>query len=74
MLPSAPKVENLNKYGGWNTNVTRVFFSNGEFDPWRTLSVASVESNAPQRKASTTVPSLVILPYSYDTRSHIKYV
>jgi hypothetical protein len=33
MLPSAPKVENINKYDGWNTSPSRVFFSNGECTP-----------------------------------------
>jgi hypothetical protein len=56
MLPSAPQVDNINKYGGWKTNPTQVLFTNGELDPWRTLSVASEESNAPKRKATTTVP------------------
>lgn len=26
-------------YGGWNPEVTNVFFTNGQIDPWRTLSV-----------------------------------
>jgi hypothetical protein len=30
MLPSAPKIEDINKFDGWNMNPSRVFFSNGE--------------------------------------------
>jgi hypothetical protein len=30
MIPAAPKVDEVLKYGGWTMNPTRVFFSNGE--------------------------------------------
>jgi len=52
-----PNVTALNKYGGWNMTPSNVFFSNGEYDPWRTLSVNSQESNSPQRNGSETVPT-----------------
>ncbi|KAF8194645.1 serine carboxypeptidase S28-domain-containing protein, partial [Pholiota molesta] len=56
-LPSSPQVGNVNKYGGWNMNPSNVMFSNGEFDPWRTMGLASIESNAPQRVPSVSVPA-----------------
>ncbi|KAI0343677.1 peptidase S28 [Trametopsis cervina] len=55
-LPAAPRVENVNKYGGWNMTPSNVFFTNGEFDPWRTMGLASIEDNAPGRTPSTAVP------------------
>ncbi|TFK37404.1 peptidase S28 [Crucibulum laeve] len=55
-LPSSPQVSNVNKYGGWNMNPSNVMFSNGEFDPWRTMGLASIESNSPMRKPSATIP------------------
>jgi len=55
--PPQPDVTALNKYGGWNMSPSNVFFSNGEYDPWRTLSVNSQESNSPQRNGSETVPT-----------------
>ncbi|KAF8894239.1 serine carboxypeptidase S28-domain-containing protein [Gymnopilus junonius] len=56
-LPSSPQVQNVNKYGGWKMNPSNVMFSNGEFDPWRTMGLASIESNAPNRKPSVSVPA-----------------
>ncbi|KAF9477070.1 hypothetical protein BDN70DRAFT_995230 [Pholiota conissans] len=56
-LPSAPLVGNVNKYGGWKMNPSNVMFSNGEFDPWRTMGLASIESNAPKRVSSVSVPT-----------------
>lgn len=55
--PRQPNVTALNKYGGWNMTPSNVFFSNGEYDPWRTLSVNSQESNSPQRNGSETIPA-----------------
>lgn len=52
-----PNVTAINKYGGWNMTPSNVFFSNGQYDPWRTLSVNSQESNSPQRNGSETVPA-----------------
>jgi hypothetical protein len=57
MLPSAPQVDNVLKFGGWTQNPSRVMYTNGELDPWRTLSVASIEDGAPKRTATTTIPS-----------------
>ncbi|KAF8885052.1 serine carboxypeptidase S28-domain-containing protein [Gymnopilus junonius] len=42
---------------GWKMNPSNVMFSNGEFDPWRTMGLASIESNAPNRKPSVSVPA-----------------
>ncbi|RPD58936.1 peptidase S28 [Lentinus tigrinus ALCF2SS1-6] len=55
-LPPAPAVENINKYGGWNMTPSNVFFTNGEFDPWRTMGLASIETNSPHRIPSVVVP------------------
>jgi len=62
--PPQPNVTAVNKYGGWNMTPSNVFFSNGEYDPWRTLSVNSQESNSPQRNGSETVPTCNTSPQS----------
>uniref|UniRef100_A0A8H7XUA3 Serine carboxypeptidase S28-domain-containing protein n=1 Tax=Psilocybe cubensis TaxID=181762 RepID=A0A8H7XUA3_PSICU len=56
-LPASPQVQNVNKYGGWNMNPSNVMFSNGEFDPWRTMGLASIESNSPKRTPSPIIPA-----------------
>ncbi|KAH9852169.1 serine carboxypeptidase S28-domain-containing protein [Lenzites betulinus] len=61
-LPPAPAVEKVNKYGGWNMSPSNVLFTNGEFDPWRTMGLASIESNAPQRTPTLTVPRCNVAP------------
>ncbi|KAJ3555468.1 hypothetical protein NM688_g2562 [Phlebia brevispora] len=71
-LPTSPQVEHVNKYGGWLMNPTHVLFTNGEsgalirirptVDPWRTMGLASIESNAPQRKPNPAVPSCNVSP------------
>jgi len=63
-LPNTPNVAALDKYGGWNMNPSNVFFTNGELDPWRTLSVGSLESNSPRRNASGTIPARNVSPQS----------
>ena len=40
-------------------NPTHVFFTDGQIDPWRTLSVASFEENAPKRIGTTAIPAYV---------------
>lgn len=56
-VPPEPRAQALNDaYGGWFTNPTHVLFTNGEIDPWRTLSVASFEENAPKRTGSLVTP------------------
>ncbi|TBU61392.1 serine carboxypeptidase S28-domain-containing protein [Dichomitus squalens] len=61
-LPSAPAVEHVNKYGGWNMTPSNVLFTNGEFDPWRTMGLASIESNSPQRTPSVAIPACNVAP------------
>ncbi|TBU30170.1 serine carboxypeptidase S28-domain-containing protein [Dichomitus squalens] len=61
-LPSAPAVAHINKYGGWNMTPSNVLFTNGEFDPWRTMGLASIESNSPQRTPSVAVPACNVAP------------
>ncbi|KAF8999273.1 serine carboxypeptidase S28-domain-containing protein [Cyathus striatus] len=56
-LPPSPDVDHVNKYGGWHMNPSNVMFSNGEFDPWRTMGLASIESGAPMRKPSVSIPA-----------------
>ncbi|KAF8196749.1 peptidase S28 [Mycena galopus ATCC 62051] len=56
-LPSSPQVQLINKYGGWNMTPSNILWTNGEFDPWRTMGLASIESNSPQRKPTVSVPS-----------------
>ncbi|KLO08900.1 peptidase S28 [Schizopora paradoxa] len=55
-LPASPAVGNVNKYGGWNMTPSNVLFTNGEFDPWRTMGLASIESNSPHRTPTLSVP------------------
>ncbi|KAJ7695072.1 serine carboxypeptidase S28-domain-containing protein [Mycena rosella] len=55
-LPPSPQVQLVNKYGGWNMTPSNILFTNGEFDPWRTMGLASIESNSPQRKPTASVP------------------
>ncbi|KAI5118441.1 hypothetical protein M0805_000575 [Coniferiporia weirii] len=40
--PTAPSVDALNEaYGGWDQTVDRLFFANGQRDPWRDATVSS---------------------------------
>ncbi|KAJ6485877.1 peptidase S28 [Mycena sanguinolenta] len=55
-LPSSPQVQLINKYGGWNMNPPNTLWTNGEFDPWRTMGLASIESNSPHRTPTVSVP------------------
>ncbi|KAL0636799.1 hypothetical protein Q9L58_004156 [Maublancomyces gigas] len=49
LLPKTPRVDKVNGvYGGWNIRPSNVYFSGGEFDPWRTLSTLSSEAFAPK--------------------------
>ncbi|KAI0675914.1 serine carboxypeptidase S28-domain-containing protein [Trametes maxima] len=61
-LPPAPVVGNVNKYGGWNMAPSNVLFTNGEFDPWRTMGLASIESDSPRRTPSVAVPQCNVAP------------
>jgi len=56
-LPTQPQVDHINKYGGWNMQPSNIMWTNGEFDPWRTMGVASIEQNSPHRKTTQSIPS-----------------
>ena len=48
-IPSEPQWRYINeKYQGWNIKLNRTFWIDGEYDPWRTLSVQS--DSAPERE------------------------
>ncbi|KAF7356875.1 Peptidase S28 [Mycena venus] len=55
-LQGPPQVQLINKYGGWDMKPSNILWTNGEFDPWRTMGLASIESNSPQRKPTVSVP------------------
>ncbi|KAI9062583.1 hypothetical protein FKP32DRAFT_1573969 [Trametes sanguinea] len=61
-LSPSPAVEKVNKYGGWNMTPSNVLFTNGEFDPWRTMGLASIEYNSPMRSPSVAVPRCNVAP------------
>ncbi|KIM91231.1 hypothetical protein PILCRDRAFT_59170 [Piloderma croceum F 1598] len=55
--PSAPNVDATNSaYGGWTVNVTRLFFANGQRDPWRDVTVSADGQNI---QSSPTQPIFV---------------
>ena len=54
LLPAWPAVDKTNAhFGGWNIRPSNVYWSGGEFDPWRTLSPLSSEPWAPHLKLFT---------------------
>lgn len=55
MIPPHPQTAALNaEFGGWDIRPSNVYFSGGEYDPWRTLSIVSTEEIAPQDVTWTT--------------------
>ncbi|KAJ5819597.1 hypothetical protein N7474_005188 [Penicillium riverlandense] len=58
LLPKQPQTDALNKRtGGWTIRPSNVYWSGGQFDPWRTLSPLATESWAPQGVTfSTDIP------------------
>ncbi|KAJ5999392.1 hypothetical protein N7451_007202 [Penicillium sp. IBT 35674x] len=55
ILPKQPQTEETNEQtGGWTIRPSNVYWSGGEFDPWRTLSPLATESIAPQNVHFTT--------------------
>ena len=57
LLPSIPRVNHTNSvFGGWHMRPSNVFWTGGEFDPWRTLSPLSSEPFSPLAVPSHTVP------------------
>ncbi|KAJ3574762.1 hypothetical protein NP233_g1547 [Leucocoprinus birnbaumii] len=55
-IPASPQTQKVNKYGGWGMNPSNVLFTNGEFDPWRTMGLASIEDNSPKRTPTVIIP------------------
>ncbi|RUP52068.1 serine carboxypeptidase S28-domain-containing protein, partial [Jimgerdemannia flammicorona] len=59
ILPKKPRTNYFNKnFGGWKLEADHIFWINGEFDPWRSLSVAA--PNAPKRLSTEKSPNVVI--------------
>ncbi|KAI9372756.1 serine carboxypeptidase S28-domain-containing protein [Aspergillus egyptiacus] len=57
LLPPQPQSGALNKeFGGWTIRPTNVYWTTGEFDPWRSLGMLSTEDFAPQHTVTTEVP------------------
>ncbi|KAL6238503.1 hypothetical protein BDW75DRAFT_227934 [Aspergillus navahoensis] len=56
-LPPQPQADALNaEFGGWNIRPSNVYFSAGEFDPWRTLTLLSTEHFSPQLNVTSEIP------------------
>ncbi|KAF3930349.1 hypothetical protein ABW19_dt0208967 [Dactylella cylindrospora] len=52
---AGPNVDPINqKYQGWYVELSNTLWVNGEFDPWRALSVDSEEADAPTNDTATT--------------------
>ncbi|KAF2403307.1 peptidase S28 [Trichodelitschia bisporula] len=57
-LPSWPKVEETNqRYDGWDARPSNVYWTGGQFDPWRTLSPLSDMDFSNKVQAVQTVPA-----------------
>ncbi|KAJ5949970.1 hypothetical protein N7454_001554 [Penicillium verhagenii] len=55
LLPDHPLVKETNSQtGGWKIRPSNVYWSGGEFDPWRTLSPLATDKAAPQNVHLTT--------------------
>ncbi|KAE8396638.1 hypothetical protein ETB97_006514 [Aspergillus alliaceus] len=55
LIPAHPEADETNaETGGWSIRPSNVFWSAGEFDPWRTLTPLSNETFAPQDVHITT--------------------
>ncbi|KAJ5691959.1 hypothetical protein N7462_001382 [Penicillium macrosclerotiorum] len=55
LLPKSPQVDATNQQtGGWTIRPSNVYWSGGQFDPWRTLSPLATEEIAPQGVTFTT--------------------
>jgi hypothetical protein len=80
---SIPAISNTTyplSLGGWNMNASNVMFPNGQYDPWRSMGVASQETaaGAPNRTITQTVPSCSRPPNGtdvfgliYDNATHV---
>ncbi|KAL5119384.1 hypothetical protein ACEQ8H_002653 [Pleosporales sp. CAS-2024a] len=57
LFPEWPDVNRTNRiFGGWNIRPSNTYWSNGEFDPWRTLSPTSTEPAAPNTHVFKDAP------------------
>lgn len=57
LLPTAPKTAEINALtGGWAIRPSNVFFTEGQFDPWRTLSPLSNESFSEHYPLTQDIP------------------
>ncbi|KAF2186759.1 hypothetical protein K469DRAFT_738516 [Zopfia rhizophila CBS 207.26] len=57
LFPEWPRVDRTNEvFGGWDLRPSNVYWSGGEFDPWRTLSPLSAEPWTPHPRAFTDPP------------------
>ncbi|CAI7578958.1 unnamed protein product [Penicillium bialowiezense] len=56
-MPAQPQVEATNKEtGGWKMRPSNVYWSGGQFDPWRTLSPLATGPSDPKVTLTTEVP------------------
>lgn len=56
-VADGPNLAPINKkYGGWDMSPSNVFFTVGELDPWRGVSLYSTETDSPKRSSTTDVP------------------
>lgn len=57
LLPKHPQVDATNSAtGGWTIRPSNVYWSGGQFDPWRTLSPLATGHLAPQVTFTTDIP------------------
>ncbi|KAL5417670.1 hypothetical protein PMIN04_007629 [Paraphaeosphaeria minitans] len=58
LFPDWPRTDRTNTvFGGWDLRPSQLYWSGGEFDPWRTLSPLSAEPWAPHPRAFTEAPA-----------------
>ncbi|KAF2666432.1 hypothetical protein BT63DRAFT_428200 [Microthyrium microscopicum] len=63
LLPAIPKADETNKhFGGWTIRPSQVFWSGGQFDPWRTLSPLSDQDFAPKATFTQDIPTCAAPP------------
>ncbi|RDW67221.1 putative serine peptidase, family S28 [Aspergillus mulundensis] len=56
LLPPEPQTDAVKAFGDWNARPSNVYFSAGEFDPWRTMTPLSTESFSPQLTVTSDIP------------------
>lgn len=58
LLPDIPAADETNAFfGGWQIRPSNVYWSGGQYDPWRTLSLLSDQSFAPNLTLSQDAPA-----------------